>query len=69
MSGYSHNSTQENYFIGPSLHSSTDLLELHSTSVRMVNLYICVVLISCDTEGILALVLSFFYTILKNVSF
>lgn len=69
MSGYSHDSIQENYFIGPSLHSSTDVLEQHSTSVRLVNVYICVVLISCNTESILALVLTFFYTILKNVSF
>lgn len=69
MSGYSHDPTQENYFTGPSLYSPTDLLELHPTSVRMANLYICVVLISYNTEDILALVVSFFYTILKNEGF
>jgi hypothetical protein len=38
-----------------------------SVPIRMANLYICVVLTSCNTEGIVALVLSFLYTILKNM--
>lgn len=61
MSDYSHDPTQENYFICPSLQSPKDLMKLHHTRVRMV-------LDSCNTETNLALVLSFFYTILNTMT-